>query len=739
MKKILLIIMIIGAVQSAVSQNPTTFRNGIRLPNAIQTTQADSLLTIDNSGIVKFIPKDSISGKGQLWSFGNGYSTPYVMNFGEKSTIGTNSLDFSLDSNTNGATVLGNHSFALGRNNDVGASTTFVLGENNVVSANSYGGNFISGEDNVVDANSIYQNSIKIFGNNNHAYPDSRYSGSGGWNTILGGYNEIKGISTTAIGEYLIGSGFGGTVVGIANEDISTSPGQFSNASNYMFLVGNGNINTYHTVGTRSNAFAVFKNGSTKFFPIANTSAVSNASLGSLVTTSSDSTLNFHNGAGWQKLATQAYVDSASSGGATPSWDDVMEVGSNVDISSDVSIISNNVNIDSNATIGLSSSSLQMEGGSNLISVNDSGIAISGNQGTANMSIDGDATYSSVSLSASSTGASNNLTLNSDNNGATIDISNSGGGLNNQLSFNNTGLYLTNSGTTAGNNTIDLNYNNGNGRVYLRSSGNGNSNSIDISTNSGIGDIKIQSNGTDIEANSTTLGLRNNNRFFRLRSDGFTIGSNSNYYTLPVSNPSGGGYALTSISANNIAWVSTNDADFGNTVTLKNTNQSAADNYAATYAGTKNVFWKNDAELSFYDQGQSDWVGLVTNQQLSDASLNLTVNDLTTNSIMVDNLVVNGIKHASNSESNVSGSYNIDYFSSSYVDLTLTGNTNLTLSNYGNSGRFNIVAYVVGDYTLTLPTEITNGQVSGTYIGTAYNKIEVDIIDGKYFTTITNF
>tara|TARA_R110002051_G_scaffold44900_1_gene90749 strand:- start:266 stop:697 length:432 start_codon:yes stop_codon:yes gene_type:complete len=91
----------------------------------------------------------------------------------------------------------------------------------------------------------------------------------------------------------------------------------------------------------------------------------------------------------------------------------------------------------------------------------------------------------------------------------------------------------------------------------------------------------------------------------------------------------------------------------------------------------------------------------------------------------------------------VQGTYNVEWSAFSVRDITLLGNTILTQSNLPSSGgEKTIILYVIGDYSLTLPTtwQIKNG---GTYDGVNGSQIVVQSWDNQslnpnFYTVINN-
>ena len=81
----------------------------------------------------------------------------------------------------------------------------------------------------------------------------------------------------------------------------------------------------------------------------------------------------------------------------------------------------------------------------------------------------------------------------------------------------------------------------------------------------------------------------------------------------------------------------------------------------------------------------------------------------------------------------VTGTYDVDWSAFSVWDITLTGNATLTQSNLPDTGEEKtIILYVIGDYSLTLPTQwqIKNG---GTYDGVNGSQIVVQSWDNQPF------
>jgi len=87
--------------------------------------------------------------------------------------------------------------------------------------------------------------------------------------------------------------------------------------------------------------------------------------------------------------------------------------------------------------------------------------------------------------------------------------------------------------------------------------------------------------------------------------------------------------------------------------------------------------------------------------------------------------------------SSVTGTYNLDYLSDTWV-LTLTGTTTFTESNLPASGKTKVISlYVTGNFALTYPSGWTT-TIVGTYAGALKNQIVVEYLStGNYWVTIT--
>ena len=71
----------------------------------------------------------------------------------------------------------------------------------------------------------------------------------------------------------------------------------------------------------------------------------------------------------------------------------------------------------------------------------------------------------------------------------------------------------------------------------------------------------------------------------------------------------------------------------------------------------------------------------------------------------------------------VTGTYNLDFSKDTY-ELTLTGNTTLTVSNLPSGQTKTISVYITGNFSLAYPTGFTSRMV-GTYNGTKNNLIVI--------------
>ena len=204
--------------------------------------------------------------------------------------IGLDAIDFSksdVNSNVNGST--GKRAFTFGLNNENSGESSLVGGDTNKIVGLSYS-DVVFGANNIIDipgnsnsdftvANFVsgYQNKIEsiswystVLGRNNTV----RTGGSNFTNySFTTGMNNLnKGRATNLLGMNLRARSTGATVVGMANIELgntadsnSNGAGNLNEATNPMFIVGNGTLNlgnavTFPTLN-RSNAFVVLRNG----------------------------------------------------------------------------------------------------------------------------------------------------------------------------------------------------------------------------------------------------------------------------------------------------------------------------------------------------------------------------------------------------------------------------------------------------------------------------------------------
>lgn len=85
----------------------------------------------------------------------------------------------------------------------------------------------------------------------------------------------------------------------------------------------------------------------------------------------------------------------------------------------------------------------------------------------------------------------------------------------------------------------------------------------------------------------------------------------------------------------------------------------------------------------------------------------------------------------------VSGTYNLDFNKDTY-ELTLTGNTTLTVSNLPSGKTKVISVYITGNFSLTYPAGFSS-RIVGTYDGTKNNLIVIEYrgVTNGYWVQIT--
>jgi hypothetical protein len=98
------------------------------------------------------------------------------------------------------------------------------------------------------------------------------------------------------------------------------------------------------------------------------------------------------------------------------------------------------------------------------------------------------------------------------------------------------------------------------------------------------------------------------------------------------------------------------------------------------------------------------------------------------NSLVDDVLVTNA---------SVSGTYNLD-FSKDTFELTLVGNTTLTVSNLPSTGNTKVISvYMTGNFAVTYPSGFTT-RIVGTYNGAKNNLLAIEYrgATNAYWVTI---
>ena len=192
--------------------------------------------------------------------------------------IGTGAIDFSESSSTSstrGST--GTRSITFGVNNINPYVDTIMFGTSAVgASTNGLSGYNILGGELVNYYNNIYNS----FGNgfkSNMGTSGAILSGAVVYESIMVGHwcNLYAGRSSAMFGAALSGGSVGTTIVGVANDDLTTSIANYItndfNAYGPRFIVGTGNVNPDSgVVSSRSNGFVVMSDGTASFPSLSN-------------------------------------------------------------------------------------------------------------------------------------------------------------------------------------------------------------------------------------------------------------------------------------------------------------------------------------------------------------------------------------------------------------------------------------------------------------------------------------
>jgi len=183
--------------------------------------------------------------------------------------IGTGAIDFShstqSSSTTRGST--GTRSVTFGVNNDNPYNDSIMFGTSAIgASTNDYSGYNILGGEQMNYYNNIYTS----FGNgfkSTMGTPGASLFDAVVYSSILVGHNSnlYAGRDSAMFGHALSGGSVGTTIVGVANDDLTTSIADWEtanfNAYGPRFIVGTGNWNPDSNVGSRANGLVVMSDG----------------------------------------------------------------------------------------------------------------------------------------------------------------------------------------------------------------------------------------------------------------------------------------------------------------------------------------------------------------------------------------------------------------------------------------------------------------------------------------------
>jgi len=225
---------------------------------------------------------------GTAFGYKNNISNTLSGAFGDSNAVdGYGAFAFGQTNSVTGYT-----SFAGGFGNDiVTGSVNTVFGWDNVV--NEGDATFVGGRLNIVTGtNGVGYNAV--FGYNNavtgdysmvagfsqtiSGYGHTVFGGDNTSNNIVGytlnaGRNNVnRGVGMSTLGLALAGASVGTTIIGQANIDYSGTTGSPNTATDPIFLIGNGTINSGSlTANVRSNAFSVLFDGTVTAPSITNT------------------------------------------------------------------------------------------------------------------------------------------------------------------------------------------------------------------------------------------------------------------------------------------------------------------------------------------------------------------------------------------------------------------------------------------------------------------------------------
>ena len=294
MKKLaaLLIALMAFNVNAQITNNPTTFHNGIELPN-ISEKQTDSVLVVDEDGVVFWT--DKIGGEieiseedgNTIEEMNDGlfvgqalglkdvtqeafqdkaiYVIPFN-NLDKGMEYQEGSIDFSIITDENISYEMGLYSFSIGLNTQSRGLTSSAFGNSTQASG---------------VASSSFGNSTEASGDYSSAF--GQYSEASGLNSSAFGDNtEASGLNSSAFGSNTEASGDYSSAFGQltkASGDFSSAFGQYTEANEYASLaigryskkgtietswndgspilkVGNGTSNS-----NRNNAYTLYNDG----------------------------------------------------------------------------------------------------------------------------------------------------------------------------------------------------------------------------------------------------------------------------------------------------------------------------------------------------------------------------------------------------------------------------------------------------------------------------------------------
>tara|TARA_R110002051_G_C8769409_1_gene503326 strand:+ start:6056 stop:7720 length:1665 start_codon:yes stop_codon:yes gene_type:complete len=266
MKYIKRIILLIAVVFATTLQAQTkTFNKQVTVKQVPLSSSLDSLVTINSSGLLTYLPKSELASGGALEFITEGGNTGIAIkgrnpdNYGD---IGDNAVDLSFSnsaSSTKGAT--GDYSFVTGLNN-TGGNFSLVFGAGNeggiasLISGadnSGLGYSLVSGNFNTGD---IYSLVSGAYNSGDNYSLVSGLNNTGGTNSLVSGQNNEGSNNSMVSGIYNTAPSYSESAMGMYGTDYTPNSTSSYDSGDRLFNLGNGT-----SVGNRSDALTVYKSG----------------------------------------------------------------------------------------------------------------------------------------------------------------------------------------------------------------------------------------------------------------------------------------------------------------------------------------------------------------------------------------------------------------------------------------------------------------------------------------------